>query len=547
MKKLAFVLSLLLFFFSQAAAESHPREQRELSSVQYSFEEGVPHTFTLDYKLYFKVMSAREGACTLSVQDVIYDEQQDSALLSLITSDLNTLAQAAGTNTDDLHPHTVYVVDETPFGIQRFGNRVYCRTEDIQSGAYRDALTAAVMGLEEPWKSIGFSGYAFSKAVDQTALRLYYAQEAQQDVLSLFPAYFLDAFADGRMMGAARDTAISLCAYVIRTDGFAAFVSDNCDPYKQAWLNGLGVSGTYTDPYAGLFDLYAYTSNAQYPLIITTDRRDIFYIQPMPEDMETPREIRDFLYEVKAGMDAIIAGITRDAPEWEKNIQRTCVNPIKYYCDPKLNASFTNDRNRTIQLGYTSSVLHELGHILAPPPEMFYNGDYWKCEAIANYLTYTYYPPRKDYEFCFHLLTDMPEDGPPEDESEAVAWQWTKEGHAIYLRHAQMPQSLDELDYRLYVQGNVIASHLYPSDAFSYRGVAQVYETLKLTPMKSAGGNELTYDEAYLFADYLIGQYGLSDFLTYCTKEKLHFQEAFGRPYEELKAEWLDYLLKEQW
>ena len=55
---------------------------------------------------------------------------------------------------------------------------------------------------------------------------------------------------------------------------------------------------------------------------------------------------------------------------------------------------------------------------------------------------------------------------------------------------------------------------------------------------RKTGGNELTYCQAYSFADYLIEEQGLSPFLKYCL-EDTEFDEAFGLSYEEAKEGWM--------
>lgn len=112
MKRWVILLSCLLLAAFPACAE------------ESAFKQGDPHTHTLDFRLWFETMSAETDACTLSIQQTIYDEAQADELLNRLRADLEAICALTGAS---LQPHTVYVAEKLFAGVQRFENRVYCR------------------------------------------------------------------------------------------------------------------------------------------------------------------------------------------------------------------------------------------------------------------------------------------------------------------------------------------------------------------------------------------------------------------------------------
>ena len=130
-----------------------------------------------------------------------------------------------------------------------------------------------------------------------------------------------------------------------------------------------------------------------------------------------------------------------------------------------------------------------------------------------------------------------------EDPSLSEARKWILRGHQIYLEQAEMPEKLEDLDFYLYIKSRMIAYMKYPpGESARQDPIFKVYANSRQGNINPSGGNELSYDEAFLFLDYLIGKYGLSSGLKYCLNEHASFQDTFGLSYDEAKENWLAYV-----
>ena len=494
MKCVALFLAMLLALsgvgMASAAAPAFPE-----------FVEGEPHTFTLDFKLYFETMTATQGACTIGIQKDIYERSEARTLAGLVMADLQTLSEATGIPLDAFREHTVYVVEKTPQGIQRFDNRVYCRPQDIESGAYRAELACAALGTEEYWKGVGLTGYAFGEKANKLALMAYYHTVGDLDILSLHIAYFLDGFSSGVEKSIARQTAISVCGYVVEHYGARALLDEDCIAYKQEWLKALGVDRAYDDPYYPYLVDYRYSSSAQYPLIATNSRGDVIYIAKMP-DLHTPADVRAFLHDISASAEAILAAVAAQAPKYASKIEANYSSPFRVYCGFDRDYSYTTSFPREIHLSYAESFPHELGHLLAPNMREgnYYTGQTWQSEALCQYINYAIYPASAYKQIYFDILQTYAESGA--DHNEDIGQQYGTHVTEIYLKNAGMPASPSDLDEILFTKAAVVVQLLYPElkDVTSGRSFSEVYHNVGSATLRDTNGNELTYDQAFCFA-----------------------------------------------
>ncbi len=144
--------------------------------------------------------------------------------------------------------YTVYVVKRTLAGIQRFGSRLYCTAEDVESGAYLTELIGAALGIEEYWKAFGLTGYLREEKADEALLKAAYEQADDLELLSLFVSYFTQPFASEEEILLARQTALAVSRYIVEHYGVRALLEEDCIALKQEWLRALGVDRVFDDP-----------------------------------------------------------------------------------------------------------------------------------------------------------------------------------------------------------------------------------------------------------------------------------------------------------
>ncbi len=196
-------------------------------------------------------------------------------------TDLQALSSATEIAFADFKPVTIYLVKQTPTGVERYENRLYCTMTDIEGGAYRTALISAALGTEECWKAYGLEGYLRGEKADEAMLKSAYEQADDFDCLSLFISYFNEAFASGEEIHLAEQTALAVARYVLENHGAKALLTENCIAYRQEWLKSLGIDKVYDDPLYHELQDYRFSSTSQYPLVATNGYEHVFYMLPL--------------------------------------------------------------------------------------------------------------------------------------------------------------------------------------------------------------------------------------------------------------------------
>ncbi len=491
------------------------------------FTEGEPHKSHLDYRQYFKTVTATVGDCTLYIAADAYDPAQAEEVYARLLADEAMLSELL-----PLRPHAVYVVKKPLAGMQCSGRSIYCTAAQVLDGSYRSWLVEAALGAER-WQAVGLAGYAFGAQANEATLVAWYADACHDDMLSLFPAYFVEAFASADEMHMAEQTALFVTDYIVRERGIAAVLTADLAESMPSWLASIGVERAYADPYAGLLAGYTYTHNQFYPLIATSPRGDVFKLTPLEYDMTTPGRVRMALCELEIGVDAILEGIKQDAPDWYDRLAAGYAAPINYEFKENRYYSLTNWAARRVEVGAAFSLIHETAHVMAPCvyDRISRYTDYWKAEAVAEYLSLTYYPglirQTDDWQYFQDEVLRAMTGG------ERAYYTRLREE---YLRHAPWPDTPQDVNEKLYWRLAALTKNAMDMEGYS---VSDTYIGAGSVTMNEVNGNELSYIEGEWLASYLVKRHGLSAFLHYCMDEGVSFEAAFGMTYETAKTEWL--------
>ena len=491
------------------------------------FTEGTPHASHLDYRQYFETMSAEAGECTLAIAGDAYTEERAAQLYAQVSAD-----EAALSEIGDMRPHTVYVVKKPMAGLQRIDNAIYCSAAQVLDGSYRPWLAEAAFGVET-WRAVGLAAYALGETADESALSAWYADDAHDNMLSLFKAYFVPEFAAGDELRMACQTATALTAYIVREAGAEAAMTADAAAYIPGWLASLGIDRAYADPYAGLLDGYTWTRNQFYPLIGTSPKGDVFKLKPLEYDMTTAAQVYMALADLEIGMDAILEGISQHAPDWYDRLAKNLEAPITYeFKENKNNTSVAYAEARRIDVATAGVLIHETMHIMAPCAfeRISRYMDAWKVEAITEYLTHAYYNGDMEQAEIFTYMQDSYID----DHELPEMREFYRQARVIYREHAPLPDIFQDVNLNLYWRAMTLTDRGLNSVVKVYAGAGTGSASLD-----AVNGNELSYTEAEWLASYLINRHGLSAFLHYCMDEGVSFEDAFGMTYEAAKADWL--------
>lgn len=481
------------------------------------------------YPVSFKVYSAEDEEFKLSIGDAIYEPDEAAVFYKCVRKDINLAGDVFG---ERVVPVSFYLVEE-PYdgGCYARGNRVYCTIEDVREKNYRLPLMQACLSLTEPWMAEGAAAYVFGEKPDNAVLLEHYTSTEDIDILSLFSAYFYPTFASEEEMKIAKGTAASLTTYIIDKYGVGSFLESNETSYRREWLQSIGVDREYSDEHISTLGGLLYSHTKDYPLIIKSNDAT-FYFQIIPEYMETVEQVKSVVTDVLVGSELIMEHLRVNAPRNYERLKDNLVG-VQIYFKTELSGGYmfgiADPDSKEIEVRHASVVIHELMHIIIP--RVWGDKSRWQFEGIAEYFQYDVYPTYTLKERHYANLTW--DSSGTDDCSKATS---LCQDH--YLLHVPLPQSPEDMDVGLYIEAMGTTALLHTElqcDSRMFRSVSEIAGRKEIESV----GNELTYEQSYLFISYLIDKYSLDTVLDYC-QNNADFEAIFGDSYENLKAQWID-------
>lgn len=501
------------------------------------FSPGETHTSTLDFRQYFETISATQGACTMSIRQDIYQEDQAQKLWKIVQYDLQALSSLVEMEAEQFEPFTIFVVQETFLGVERYDDRLYCTAGDIESGAYRQALTGVALGIEEYWKTLGLQNCLLDTSVDIVQLKAAYEQASDLDRLSMFISYFTEPFASAEESALAQQTATAITRYILEHYGIDALVGKDDIAYKQEWLQSIGVDRIYSDPYAQVLQDYRFTKANGYALVAITSLNHRFYLQPV-EDMQTARDVRIFLYEAAAYSQSLLDLFQEEAPDYYKIVKSRWEGQLNIFCNTG-GGSYVQPTARKVKLQLSYAYMHELTHILHPTPKNIrYATEILPYEGLCEYVS-SLFPFYSNTRMCYEDVLckyqhtgDAAGEGKSSNADNRKYWARVTE---IYLANAEMPASIEEMDMALFIHAQVLAPMRYAEE---------LKNSVWSYPLDRLDSSGFTSFQAGNFTGYLIRQSSLNTYLDYCAGVKT-FEQAFGLSFEKAKENWYTYVEKD--
>lgn len=374
---------------------------------------------------------------------------------------------------------------------------------------------------KEDWLFYGLAAYESNKEIKN--MKAFFSDQANMTYLTLYDHMF--AFDKEKSVPVAE----AFFRFVFDKYGIDALVDiDKRCEYKTEYLKSLGLNAEYvqTTEVEAFFTTMDFTSNETYKYIISFDNVT-FYFKDF--NAGSPSQYHGFLYYSTTGLFEM----------------------IKYMKEHNLSAGFDTDRkfnyymtfdgsgysktvyaNGNMYINDSYSTLHEAVHTMG----ITENDNIWLSEGICNYFGKSLGFNNQIAASYIQILT-MAKQGYFDERANAgdksailykvVYENYTDQGGKI--------DSLDVFDLRLYT--DVAAKVEFETGSFTTLG-----EAYKVVNKKDcyAVGAELSYDQSTSLIHYLGDTYGIDKVL-----EAYHTQNiagVFGKDYEELKADWLDYL-----
>lgn len=513
MKRSASLLLVLILLFTGAAGEVP------------LFTEGEPHTSTPEFPLYFETMTAPLPAGSLCISRRVWEPKTAETLHASVAGDLQAIVSVTGM---PLTPFTVCIVDRLVNGsIERQGNVVYCRTEDVLSGAYRPLLICAALGTEEYWIGVGLAGCIWGGSTDQAALSAHYAA-GDLGVLTLAVPYFIDDFATPEEIAVARATAVALCRYVLSNHGCETLLTGDGTALRREWLQAIGVDRQFDDPCSVSLHQYSFRASANYALVAVDPHGNTVYLAPMA-DMATADEACWFLHDLLAGPEALFSLMESEAPQYAA-LLRSRYGKLRVYCGQ--DGSWAVPEYREIRLALGSGFMHELTHILVPPAGANHYTTMWQYEGLCYWAGYQVYPmqaQRAQIHQALQLFAGMSDPLTPNHRFSTLAT-------GLYLQDMPLPERPEAVVVARYAHAMALVPLRWPDAAPDSAWAATIQDSYP--GLRNANGNELTDYQSFSFTAFLIDRHGLPTFLRFCIDGD-SFESAFGETYESARTAWI--------
>ena len=195
---------MILLFLSgctQNESREEETEQNNFYVPEFTFETVLLQSDRMD--MYVKASEYSESDCEELFQQICND-------IELITSKTGCTGKRVVLCLADSATVNYYTVE---------GAELYCTCQQIVNGDYRWRLLEEMYDLHDYGMLTGLSSYLFSDDREKEAVNLadYYADPAHLPALSLFAAYFNEAFADDETVTAAEETARQFVGYILDT------------------------------------------------------------------------------------------------------------------------------------------------------------------------------------------------------------------------------------------------------------------------------------------------------------------------------------------
>ena len=379
----------------------------------------------------------------------------------------------------------------------------------------------AVRDSGEEWLKYGLSAYENGKALSD--LKSFFKESSNLSYLTLYDHMF--TYDKEKSVPVAE----ALFAFIYEQYGADALLDiDKRIEYKTEFLKSLGCDIQYTQP----IELEAFlvsmdfSSNKTYKYIISFDNVTYYF-----EDFSsgTPAQYHGFLYYNTRGLRKMIEYLNENAPSEILDTDRD----FEFYMTFDGSVySKTIISTGKMYINDSSSGLHEAVHAMG----IVTYDNIWLSEGLCNYFGKALGFNDQIVLSYIQILT-MAKLG-YFDERAKAGEEYAKLCISIYeefVKHGGKLDSVDAFDLRLYYD---VAARI-ELESGNYVTLGEAYSSVNKKEC-NAVGEELSYDQTTSLIMYLVDNYGIEKLLeAYKTQD---VSVTFGKDYEALKAEWLEYL-----
>lgn len=412
-----------------------------------------------------------------------------------------------------------------------------CNNEDVteQTGAQTESTEAAqtettsepedpfsaVRESGEEWLKYGLSAYESGK--EPSNLKAFFAEASNISYLTLYDHMF--TFDEEKSVPAAE----ALFCFILDEYGIEALLDiDKRIEYKTAFLKSLGLDIEYTQPaeIEALLVSMDFSSNKNYKYIISFDSIT-YYFKDFGSG--TPSQYHGFLFYNTRGLNKMVEYINENVPGGIFDTER---NYDFYMTFDGSGYSKTITATGNMYINDSNSGLHEAVHAMG----IVTYDNIWLSEGICNYFGKAL-GFNDQIALSYMQILSMAKMGYFDERAKAGDEHaiMSKSVYEKYSERGGKLDSVDSFDLRLYYD---IAAGI-ELETGNYVTLGQAYKAANKKECNSVG-EELSYDQTTSLMMYLVDNYGIEKLLEAYKSQNISM--IFGKDYEALKAEWLEYL-----
>jgi hypothetical protein len=445
--------------------------------------------------------------------------------------------------------------------IPKIEGSIKCNSNFINTEEFKKELIKKSYGIYDNWISEGLYVKIFEVDTKEIEFSKYY----ETHEFSLFGSRFFEPFSSKDEIENIKSASIDLVEYLIKNGKKEELLKNQIDISDiEEWAKDNNIDLSYQREIDSLMNRMEVNKiNPNIYLTINTKKSIngfIIDIQTIDEQYDTSKKIEKVILNFDSDIVRIKEGIKKHAPNFynDYSIAIENVPKIHYYFDINAKINSTEIGRGRIVLKNLLSQAHEYVHILIV--DSFLENDIkidkprWIDEGIANYLDMVYSDSSKlKIERILHLIVEIKGNEGELSREEKIFYDNL---NGILVANNIVLSDLDEImrhkDEKIKVSTILGAAGINFSKYLTSEQIDEgtVFgkdgEAIGQKQWPMGKGNYIDYHVNRGFTAYLIEEYGLEKLLYLMVEDfsTLTYEEYFGKSYEELKVDWIEYLKK---
>ncbi|CAK7074271.1 hypothetical protein [Tissierella sp.] len=455
--------------------------------------------------------------------------------------------------------HKIEIDIDEKHVIPKVEDSIKCNSNFIDTEEFKKELIKKSYDIYDNWISEGLYVKIFGVDTKEMEFSKYYGTHE----FSLFGARFFEPFASKDEVENVQAASIDLVEYLIKIGKKEELLRNQVDISDiEEWGKDRNIDLSYQREIDSLMNRMEVNKLKPNTFLTLNTKEDIngftIDILTIGEQYDTAKKIEDFILMMDVNVKNIRGGLQKDSPNFYNDYSDAIENvpKIQYYLDNNLEINGTEIGNGRIQLTDLNIQAHEYGHILIADSFLKNNikidKPLWLDEGIVNYLDVA-------YSGSFKLRLESMHDNIIRNKS--ISGKFTEYENLINNVNTIFHANNIDLSNPMKIMKNKSerknVCHIYFSTGLKHSETTGFDPSIRDTvfilggPKNSAQnsypmgkGNYINYHANFSFTIYLIEEYGLEKLLYLMVEDfsTLTYEEYFGKSYEELKVDWIEYL-----